>query len=90
MSIKIEYKVKFGMESIKTKTPLSIARKISGDGKFLIEYCNPDHGWVENPDKISMWMGSLDGGYGSPPDGDDMPQEMIDEWISKWSVNWVD
>ena len=36
-----------------------------------------------------MWMGSADEGYFSPPDGDDMEQKLIDEWIAKWSKNWT-
>ena len=89
MDVTIEYKVKFGMESIYTNTPLSIARWIQGDGISIIESCNQYQGWMENPAKISMWMGSSDGGYYSPPDGDDLPQEVINEWITKWQKNWI-
>jgi len=89
MSIRISYRVGFGLESIKKKIPLSIARMINDNNSSTVEYCNEAHGWIEDTDKISMWMGSSDDGYFSPPDGDEMPQEFIDEWISKWSKNWT-
>ena len=89
MSITIQYKVAFGMESIKTQTPLAIARWIYGDGVDIIESCNQYHGWQENPSLVGMWMGYADDGYFSPPDGDDMDQELIDEWITKWNKNWA-
>ena len=87
--INVEYRAGFGLESIKNKIPLSIARKITGDNSSTVEYCNEAHGWIEAPDKISMWMGSSDGGYFSPPDGVEMPQKFIDEWISKWNESWI-
>ena len=89
MTTTIEYRVKFGYEPAKDNTPLSIARMISTKNSNVVEYCNSGHGWIENPDKISMFMGSVDGGYFSPPDGVERPQEFIDKWVDTWSKKWI-
>ena len=86
-NFKIEYKVSFGFDPAKDNTPLLIARMISSQDSNVVEFCNSGHGWIENPEIISLWMGSTDGGYFSPPEGNDMPQEFINEWIVKWSKN---
>mgnify|MGYP003131816146 CR=1 FL=1 len=89
MATTIDYRVKFGYNPKENKEPLSIARMITTDTTNYIEYCNSAHGWILNPDKASMFFGSVDNGYGSPPDGEVMPQKFIDGWVDIWSKNWT-
>lgn len=86
--MKIEYKVIFGLESIKIQIPLMIVRKKVGEGIHVVEYCNKSTSWTPDPDLISCWIGAADGGWHSAPEGEDMPIEFIDEWIDKWENNW--
>lgn len=83
-NLEIEYKV----SGIINNIPSCIVRKITGNDIFKIEYCNRAQSWKENPDLISYWWGSSDDGYGSPPDGDDMPIEDIKKILKQWEKNW--
>ena len=87
--MKIEYKVRFGSEPSKNKTPLSIVRKMEGEDTFVVESCNKYRGWTASPDSISSWIGSSDGDWHSAPDGEDMPLEFIEKWINKWEKYWT-
>ena len=82
--VKIEYKVKYGIESFKDHIPRSICRKIVGDGEYLIEHCNASKRWTARSDLIGYWIGSPGGDYFSGPEGEDMPIEFIE----KWEINW--
>ena len=84
--VDVTYKVKFGESK---DIPLSITRLMEGEDIFVVEYCNPYKGWTSNPESISLWVGSPDGGWHSAPEGQDMPIEFIENWINKWKANWV-
>ena len=84
--VDVSYKVKFGKSP---DVPLSITRLMEGEDLFVVESCNQYKGWASNPDSISLWIGSPDGGWHSAPEGQDMPIEFIENWINKWKTNWV-
>lgn len=83
--VDVTYKVEFGESP---DVPLIIARKMVGEGLFVVEYCNQYDGWTSDPESISMWIGSTDGVWHSAPDGQDMPIEFIENWINRWKSNW--
>ena len=86
--VDVSYKVKFGFDSKKTNTPLSIVRLMEGEGIFQVECCNQYKSWTPAPHLISHWIGGNDGDWHSAPEGEDMPIEFIDKWINTWTKGW--